>query len=249
MKAILSDVHANSVAFRAVLAHIDSQGITDTTNLGDLVGYGPDPCECIRLARQHVTRSLEGNHDHAVLYRAWSRFNPIAKDAAIWTKRQLREARDGRELRAYLRALKPSGRLDGAMIAHGSPRDPLEEYIFPEVPRDDLRAIFRAMGRRRVCFVGHTHVAGAFIKSGRILGFVEAARVKQLKLDSTMRCIVNVGSVGQPRDGDTRACYVTFDGTTITWHRVPYHVMETAQAIERITELDPSLAERLYRAR
>ena len=244
MKAIISDVHSNLEALHAVLADIARQPVEAIYCLGDVVGYGPNPRECLdQVMRCGLV--LMGNHDQAVLFDPMN-FNPVAERATMWTRAQLdkpfpnRAAADARWEFLSERPLKQ--REDDFLFVHGSPRNPLNEYIFPEDIYSEvkMRSIFAQVPR--YMFQGHTHVPGIFTESLEFLSPDEIDFV--YKLDS-QKTLCNVGSVGQPRDGDWRACYVLLDGTTIRYRRVEYDLETTIRKIRDIEELDDFLAERL----
>ena len=216
--ALLSDVHANLVALEAVLAALPP--VEAIWIMGDTVGYGPDPADTLALLREHGAVIVAGNHDRAVATgRGLELFNPVARAAAVRHRSWL-SAEDRDLLAALPLTLEPA---EGYLICHGSPRDPLWEYVF------DARiavAAMRATPQARCC-VGHTHVPARFVTGDG-------------------KAVINPGSVGQPRDGDPRAAYALLDlGTaTVTFQRVAYDVAETQRRI-RALDLPELLAERL----
>lgn len=235
--AIISDVHGNLEALQAIFQDIESLSLSTILNLGDTVGYGPDSEACIDLVAARCTLNLCGNHDYAVLHDAEG-FNPIAKAAVDAIREVLRPPADGsdpeRERRwRFLDQLETMAEFDRFEAMHGSPRQPITEYILPSDPEMDpmkLRRIFAAMSRP-VAFVGHTHFPGVVEEGGDffLLPPVLGGRYRITE----RRAIINVGSVGQPRDRDHRACYVVFDGTTVEWRRVPYDIETTLEKIRR----------------
>jgi diadenosine tetraphosphatase ApaH/serine/threonine PP2A family protein phosphatase len=244
MKAIISDVHSNLEALNAVLADIARQPVEAIYCLGDVVGYGPNPRECLdKIMAFPVV--LMGNHDQAVLFDPMN-FNPVAERATMWTRAQLdkpfpnRAAADARW--EFLSERPMKHREDDFLFVHGSPRNPLNEYIFPEdiYSEAKMRSIFAQVPR--YMFQGHTHIPGIFTES---LEFLSSDELDAgYKLDGR-KMLCNVGSVGQPRDGDARACYVLLDGTTIRYRRVEYDVETTVRKIRETDALDDFLAERL----
>ncbi len=233
--AILSDIHANIEALRAVLADIDAQGIHSIINLGDTIGYGPDPAACIDLVQQRCTLNICGNHDYAVLHDAEG-FNPIAYAAVEFARQQLKPS-DGNPDRqrrwAFLRNLDPIAELDGFEVMHGSPRQPITEYVLPSDPGQEqskLKDIFAAMNRP-IAFIGHTHYPGV-IEEGDTEFYLPIRFDNRYAL-SGKRAIINVGSVGQPRDRDIRSCYVVFDGKAVEWRRVAYDVEKTVAKVAK----------------
>jgi diadenosine tetraphosphatase ApaH/serine/threonine PP2A family protein phosphatase len=244
MKAILSDIHSNLEALQAVFDDIAQFDVREVYCLGDMVGYGPNPRECLDLAMQSQV-ALLGNHDQAVLFDPAS-FNPTAERATYWTREQLDApipTRQAAELRWEFLGERPiKHQEENALYVHGSPRNPVIEYIFPEdiYTPGKMRSIFSLV--RRYCFHGHTHVPGIFTEAMQFYSPDEIDNVYRLDGNKTL---VNVGSVGQPRDGDWRASYVIFDGETIWFRGVEYDVETTIEKILAIDELDNSLGLRL----
>ena len=245
MKAIISDVHSNHEALQAVLDDARQHSVQEIYCLGDVVGYGPNPRECLEAVMKCPVVLL-GNHDHAVLYDPMN-FNPAAERATYWTRSQLeapvpsRQAADERW--AFLGERPKKHQEDGLLFVHGSARNPLNEYVFPEdvYHPAKLGALFALV--ERYCFQGHTHLPGVFIES---MEFYSPEEIDyEYKLDGR-KILCNVGSVGQPRDGDWRACYILFDGESIYYRRVEYDVEATVQKIRDIPELDDFLGERLF---
>lgn len=239
---ILSDVHGNLVALEAVLA--DAAGQYDEIwNLGDTVGYGPEPVACIDRLNQITRIQLAGNHDLACAgVASMEDFNPIAKAAAAWTAEQL-----SIPYRQQLAERPGRVDLDGITLAHGSPRDPIWEYVVD--PITATGSLLHVEGD--LCFVGHSHVAlVAMIRPGE-----KTANLFALQPDETIdlqlgRMLINPGSVGQPRDGDPRAAYALLDTErqTVTGRRVNYDIAATQQAM-RAAHLPERLAARLSTGR
>jgi predicted phosphodiesterase len=245
MKAIISDIHSNWEAMQAVLDDVAKHEVEEVYCLGDIVGYGPNPRECLQSVMKCPVVLL-GNHDHAVLFDPMN-FNPAAERATYWTRSQLeapiptRQAADERW--AFLGDRPKKHQEDGLLFVHGSARNPLNEYVFPEdiYHPAKLNALFALVDG--YCFQGHTHLPGIFTES---MEFYAPEEVDyEFKLDGR-KILCNVGSVGQPRDGDWRACYVLFDGQTIYYRRVEYDVDATVQKIRDVPELDDFLGERLF---
>ncbi len=251
--ALISDIHGNAEALRAVLADIDSKGIERIICLGDIIGYGPEPLECVDLVRARCAWSLMGNHDFAVLYEP-TNFNGPAEQAAYWTREQF-DAEPDAALRAeryeFLGKLRvrvveeaPGGRT--MLAVHGSPRRPINEYIFKTDPMDapdKLEAIYRRVDQ--LCIVGHTHVPGVFTDEPDFYPPDELGEFAY-RYDDEEKAIINVGSVGQPRDGDPRASYVVLFEDKAEFFRVPYDIDETAKKIRQQPQLHEYLADRLY---
>ncbi len=248
MFALISDIHANLAALEAVLDRIDALGIREVHCLGDLVGYGPEPEACIDLVERRCGFVLKGNHDWG-LTGGFHEFNSLAREALEWTRRRLKPGLvpGGRRRRwSYLRSLPERVQRDGMLFVHASPRDPIREYVMRTdgllEPEKLLDLFSRFDG---LCFVGHTHWPGW---TGEDFQFRRAeGETCEVRLPKG-RAIVNAGSVGQPRDGDPRACFLTVDGDLLRWHRVPYDVERTKRGI-LAAGLNPYLGERLERGR
>jgi len=244
VKAIISDIHSNLEALQAVLADIKSQNITEVYCLGDVVGYGPNPRECIDLVMD-CKIVLMGNHDQGAMFDP-DGFNASAERAIFWTRQQLELASDPRPLREkrweFLAERPRSHRENGHLYVHGSARNPLNEYVFPEdiYNQRKMERIFALVDR--YCFQGHTHVPGIFTENMQFFSPEDVEHTYKLDGRKTM---CNVGSVGQPRDGDWRACYVLFDGERVTFRRVEYDLKITRDKINAIPELENFLGDRL----
>jgi len=256
--ALISDIHANLTALTAVLAHIDTQRVDRIICLGDIVGYGPDPVECVDLVSTRCEWSLMGNHDFGVLYEP-TNFNAVAEQAAYWTRAQFELRReDEREMAIrrweFLGRLKVRVSFDRFLCVHGSPRRPINEYLFPEDTLNSPVKMQQVFDRvERYCLVGHTHVPGVFTDEPDFyppgdLGGVYA-------LSDNEKAIINPGSVGQPRDLDPRASYAiletddTAQASRVEFHRVEYDIKTTVDRILAVPELSDWLGERLYEGR
>jgi len=248
--ALISDVHGNIEALTAVMADIQAKNVDIIINLGDSVGYGPDPELCIDLLEQRCTTNLCGNHDYATLHHAEG-FNPVAKAAVDYVREMMRPAPDETDtdkLRRwkFLENLMPLYELDDFEFMHGSPRQPITEYVLPSDPEMDpfkLESIFSAMSRRWA-FVGHTHFPGVVEDDGDMFIMVDDLPDACYPL-SERKAIINVGSVGQPRDHDIRSCYVIIENNLVTWQRVEYDVESTVAKINAHPILDEHSAYRL----
>lgn len=242
MKAIISDIHANLEALEAVLQDIRAQGIEEIYCLGDIVGYGPNPCECVDLVMDCKVVLL-GNHDQGALFDPeW--FNIGAERAIFWT-RQVMESGPPKECQRrwdFLGELPRMHTEDNLMFVHGSARNPLNEYVFPEdiYNQRKMERIFALVNS--VCFQGHTHIPGIFTED---LNFISPEEVDyQFKLGS-QKYLINVGSVGQPRNGVPLSSYAVLDGDTVHFRRVQYEVEKTIAKIYAIPDLDNFLGDRL----
>lgn len=236
--AVISDIHSNRQAFEAVLEAVAASEASELWCLGDLVGYGADPDRCVELAREHVAVCLAGNHDMAVTGElALDEFSRGASLAAQWTKEVIRP-----ENLAYLAELRPQGREGQVGLYHASPRDPVWEYVLSAL----LAELCMNQQPERICLVGHSHVALAFMRQEGELATGEPCR-EGTELDiAAGEWLLNPGSVGQPRDGDPRASWLLLDldGWSASYHRTEYDVAGAAAAI-RAARLPDSLAERL----
>lgn len=249
MKAIISDIHSNLEALQAVLKDIESQKVDEIYCLGDVVGYGPNPRECIDLVMKHSKMVLLGNHDQGAMFDP-DGFNQSAERAIFWTRAQLEstsEPRAVRERRWDFLAERPRlHRENGLLFVHGSARNPLNEYVFPEdiYNQRKMERIFALVDR--YCFQGHTHVPGIFTEN---LQFHSPEEIDYTyKLDGR-KTLCNVGSVGQPRDGNPKACYILLDGDTIRFRRVEYDIETTVKKIYAIPDLENFLGDRLREGR
>jgi predicted phosphodiesterase len=238
--ALISDVHGNLPAFRAVVDDIANAGVDQTWCLGDLVGYGAQPDECVALAQQACDVCLVGNHDLVVLKKLdVSTFSFNAALAAQWTQENI-----GSEALDFMGGLEPANTEQELGLFHASPRDPVWEYVLSTLQAD---ACIDAMDAR-VGAIGHSHVALFFTRDddGGVRG-EQAPGGTEVDISSG-RWLINPGGVGQPRDGDPRAAWLLLDSGSWTaeWRRVEYPIAEAAQAIER-AGLPQQLADRLFR--
>ncbi len=247
-RALISDIHSNLEAFEAVLADIKQQGITEVYCLGDIIGYGPNPCECIDLAMRCEV-CLLGNHDQGALFDPEG-FNTGAERAIFWTRDQLESSAGNPAESAkrwdFLGELPRNRRENGILYVHGSARNPLNEYVFPEdiYNQRKMEKIFSLIEHH--CFQGHTHVPGVFTQG---LNFLSPEEVNYTYRHSDEKTMINVGSVGQPRDGDPRSCYAILEDGTVTFRRVAYDLDKTIQKIYDTPELDNFLGDRLREGR
>ena len=235
--AVVSDIHGNLHALDAVLAAVDAERPDELWCLGDVVGYGPRPNECCETIARRADVSLVGNHDLGVLgHESLEAFADDAAAAARWTRDVLTEAS-----RTFLEALAPVASREGVGLYHGSPRDPVWEYVLSaEVGVASLLA-----APERLVLVGHSHVA---LEVGLDEGTVRAELAPPgTEVDlSSGRWLLNPGSVGQPRDGDPAAAFLLLDlrARRALFRRVPYPIERTQEEI-RAAGLPESLAQRL----
>jgi diadenosine tetraphosphatase ApaH/serine/threonine PP2A family protein phosphatase len=228
--AILSDIHANLPALEVVLKRVEDLHVDQIYCLGDIVGYGPFPNECVELIRKHSPFVVKGNHDSGLLDETpIEYFSENARIALEWTRTQI-----GEEQREYLRGLPASVVTEPLTFVHASPYDPLEwRYVFTARDADEAFQAFTT----RICFVGHTHVP-----------IVIGEDYSVNKFRKGKRFIINVGSVGQPRDGQPESAFGVFDTDADSYElqRTPYDVKKTVQAIQK-AGLPPFLGERLLK--
>lgn len=248
MRALISDIHGNLEALEAVLADIRSKEIQEIFCLGDIVGYGPNPCECIDLVMD-LDRCLLGNHDQAALFDPEG-FNAGAERAIFWTRSVLEKASGPKaeDRWEFLGELPRRFTTDDEkmMYVHGSARNPLNEYVFPDDIYNQVKMekIFALIPQ--YCFQGHTHIPGVFTET---LEFLDPSEIDfKYPLDDT-KVMINVGSVGQPRNNDPRSSYVTIHEGVVEFHRVEYDFDTTAKKIYDIPDLDNFLGDRLREGR
>ena len=237
MYAVISDIHGNFEALEAVLWDVPD-GAERIYCLGDVIGYGASPNECCGLVREREIPLISGNHDLAVanvsMDLAW--FNPIAAAAIEWTREQLTE-----ENANFLGTRPRTMQGEGTLFVHGSVRDPDEYILNRAVARENLKVLKKKYPDVRVCFFGHTHVKA-------VAPAPDNASSDYLDLTTGGPYLVNPGSVGQPRDGDTFASYIlaenTSDKVRVAYRSVEYDI-EKAQAKIRTAGLPGMLADRL----
>jgi predicted phosphodiesterase len=257
MLAVISDIHSNVEALVAVLKDIAARQIRQVICLGDVVGYGPDPRPCVDLISKHAAVTLMGNHDYAVMYEP-NQFNMSAETASFWTRADMESEADAEKRNArweFLGSLPVKHSVSGEplgmgelVFVHGSPRRPINEYIFPDDVYNAPNKVQSSLERvGHICFVGHTHVPGVFTDAPDFYSPDELEGVYEVNPER--KAIVNVGSVGQPRDRDTRAGYVIVEPGKVRFIRVNYPVEAVMQKVHAIPELDNYLGQRLQEGR
>lgn len=243
--AILSDIHANWEALLAVREELRKDGIADADviNLGDIIGYGAGPRECLKEV-MGFGLNLLGNHEEAVLFYPED-LSPTARRAADWTKAELNSRKHPREeterLWDFIAGLDPQATRGQTLYIHASPRHATRDYVFPSDAKDDDKRKEIFAGVPKWGFNGHTHVPGVLTESGHWLKPEEIDFRIKLGWE---KCLINVGSVGQPRDSDSRASYVIVDGEEVRFRRVAYDVQRAMERIQK-SGLPSKLAERL----
>ncbi|HNO79986.1 MAG TPA: metallophosphoesterase family protein [Phycisphaerae bacterium] len=277
--AIISDIHGNYEALQAVLAEIDRRNVKEIYCLGDVIGYGASPKQCIDTVMERCEAVVCGNHDHAVFYEP-SNFNVSAERACYWT-RQVFEDEKKKSLRdrrwEFLGKLPIRHEAKNILMVHASPRRPVNEYLFAEDvftnPTKILANFDRLEERHMACVVGHTHVPGVFLDDPYFDPPGELREPSFYTITEEEKAIINVGSVGQPRDRDVRACFVVVhekgekvpypddvgpgdispdeDGYvgTLEFIRVEYDIQKAVQKALDTPELDDFLGLRLLEGR
>jgi diadenosine tetraphosphatase ApaH/serine/threonine PP2A family protein phosphatase len=235
---VVSDIHSNLVALETVFAAVGS--VDAVWCLGDTIGYGPAPNECVALMQARASVAILGNHDLASLGALdLSDFNPDARKANIWNGEQLAD-----EQRAYLQGLQPAAVVDERFVmAHGSPREPVWEYLLHEEQVLDNFALFDT----QVCLIGHSHIPLIFqLDADGTCTRSLPGHGARLDLADGVRYFINPGSVGQPRDHDPRAAYAIIDGAAgvVRFFRVEYDIARTQRHM-RQAELPAALWRRL----
>ncbi len=250
-RAVISDIHGNLEALQAVLEDIRQQNVDEIYCLGDVIGYGPNPCECLDLVMRRCAKTILGNHDQAALFDPEG-FNPVALQAIYWTRDQLDRGSGGSEVVNgrwdFLGELPRTSREDPYLFVHGSPRDATNEYVFPEYIYDTRKLEILFGKVEQFCFMGHTHLPGIFTTHCEFIRPEECNYEYPLGDEKLM---INVGSVGQPRDDNNQACYLILSTTDakIQYRRVPYDFNATAEKIYREPDLSNMLGDRLKQGR
>ncbi|MEW6050071.1 MAG: metallophosphoesterase family protein [Candidatus Zixiibacteriota bacterium] len=224
--AVISDIHANLEALEAVLRDCETHKVDTIYCLGDVVGYGGDPSPCLKLVDQHCPVKLMGNHEYAALgLLSGQIMNSVAKESMDWTQSQLTDHDF-----SILADLEMDARYENLYFVHASPHEPDKwHYVLTGIEADTA---FRSFDDQ-ICFIGHSHLPMIFAKAPD--GSSRQQTGHDFAPDDENRYIVNVGSVGQPRDNDPRGCYVTYDSVEreIEYHRVSYDIDLTQRKMAR----------------
>ncbi|NIA29801.1 MAG: metallophosphoesterase [Actinobacteria bacterium] len=235
--AIISDIHGNLAALEKVLERIDREKCDKIVCLGDIVGYGPFPNECVALVKKNCDFCLIGNHDHAALdLTDTAYFNTFAKIAIMWTRKAL-----SKKSKEFLAGLPLQKSENDTLFVHATPCEPIEwEYVLSSF---DAMQNFYCFNEP-VCFIGHSHVPVVFSLGEN--KEISISRKESTELVQNSRYIINVGSVGQPRDGESKSAFVLFDTDTQTHQlvRVEYDIHATQRAMLKF-DLPLFLVERL----
>ena len=254
MFAIISDIHSNIEALSVVLDDIEKRGIKTIFCLGDVVGYGPDPKRCLDLVISKTKWCVLGNHDYAGLYEP-TNFNYAAEQASFWTRDTLETEEDAkaRQRRWEFLGKLPMRRtwetkLNSEKVSidflHASPRRCINEYIFPDDVFTNpmkIKTMFDKIDH--ICFVGHTHLPGVFLDEPDF--YLPEELGDRYPILENEKAIINIGSVGQPRDKDNRASYVYVEDNEVNFVRLEYDFQKTAEKIRAIEQLDNFNADRL----
>jgi predicted phosphodiesterase len=220
--ALFGDIHANLEALEAVLADAREHNCSDYVCLGDVVGYNANPVECLNIVRDMGCAIVKGNHDEeAYGDHSLDMMNPIAAHALAWTRKQLSE-----DKRSWLKNLRMIQQIEDFTIVHSTLDQPSNwSYV---TNRFDAMANF-SYQFSQICFHGHTHIPKVYVRDRR----VHEIEADTLQIEEGVKYFINIGSVGQPRDGDPRGCYVIYDteSRSIVFRRVEYDIKKTQQKI------------------
>ncbi|MBT4529979.1 MAG: metallophosphoesterase [Phycisphaerae bacterium] len=250
--ALISDIHGNLEALNRVLEAIFDQKTDRIVCLGDTLGYGPNPVECVDLIEEHCEWSLLGNHDYGALYEP-TNFNAAAEQAAYWTRAQF-DAEEDTEVAAkrweFLGSLRVRTQMDDFLCVHGTPRRPINEYLFPDDAINSpvkMKQIFERIPKYSMS--GHTHVPGIFTNEPEFYPPDELDYSFSYKDEE--KFIINPGSVGQPRDLDPKLSYAVLDDKkyTVDFYRLDYDIDSVRDKIYAIPDLSNWLGDRLLEGR
>ncbi|MBN1882988.1 MAG: metallophosphoesterase family protein [Deltaproteobacteria bacterium] len=241
--AVISDIHGNLIALEAFFAVTKLLGVDRTVCLGDVVGYNPWPNECIDILRRCGIPTIMGNHDRvAAGIQEPIVFNDIAREAILWTREVLTEKN-----REYLRTLPSQMTVDKKyLLVHGSAIDPDEYILSPDAAAHNI-AVLQESTDVTLCFFGHSHVVSCFLSNGT---FYLSQAPPDLSLDADLTYLINPGSIGQPRDGDSMASFLIFDEDEkrVKFHRFRYDIESVVTELSR-QGLNPFLGQRLYQGK
>lgn len=248
MDAVISDIHGNVEALDAVLDAIGQLGASRIICLGDLVCYGPDSLECVRRSASWDVQ-LAGDWDAAIIDHDPAQWNPAINKHIEWVRNQFLTAPDSSALLDILRSYRRGFAENGVHFTHGTPNE-VREWVFPEDVYDPQKLNRIAEQFETVCICGHSHIQGVFKRYDQSeWEFVQPVVGESYELRTDQKTIVTAGSVGQPRDDDPRASFLTIDGGSVTFHRIAYNVTVTVDKIRSNPEIDNMHGERLLYGR
>lgn len=247
MQAILSDIHGNLEALTAVLHRLESFDVDSMICLGDTVGYGPNSVECLRIVSQWAI-AIMGDWDMALVEHNPSEWNPAVNRHIEWMREHVSSDSQAEELYRAVGGFKRTLTERGYLFTHGTP-DNMRDFLFPEELYSPAKLDRVAEQFGSAMFVGHTHIPGLFLHDGSEWAYLEGKEGQIFNIDDYHKVICNVGSVGQPRDGDPRASFVLLDGPVIQFHRIQYDVRAAISKIEAIPEIDDLHGQRLLDGR
>lgn len=252
MIALIADIHGNLEALQEVLADIDKVGCESIYCIGDVVGYGPNPAECVDIVMQRCKIATLGNHDLGLVTMAFG-FNRVAKPAIDWQRELMKPgvlSIQKRKRWNWLKSLVYSYEEGKVLYLHGSPLDPIMDYL-RKADVEDLgfgvgekaQKIFEKV--KYICFISHSHQPAVITDDYNFIVPEELVDSK-LELDRNRKYVINIGSVGQPRDRNNKACYLLFDGdNNIEYRRVEYDFEKTIAKIKKIDGIPDRAGERL----
>ncbi|MDJ0974039.1 MAG: metallophosphoesterase family protein [Planctomycetota bacterium] len=245
--AIIADVHANIEALGRVFEDMADRGINRIVCLGDVIGYGPNPRECLKMLYSSEV-AIMGNHEEAVMFYGED-FNPKARASLEWTKDQLNsnefDRTENYDLWNFLGTMQQVVEDGDVMYTHGSPRVPTREYVVPADIRNQekMAGIFDLI--TKVCFIGHSHIPHIYTSDMKHASPDKLGSGIDIRKLGDRKILINTGSVGQPRDGDPRLSYATFDGNIVRFHRLQYDYQTTVDKIYAEERIPNFLADRL----
>ena len=218
--AIISDIHSNLEALTTVLAHIENNKVDNILCLGDIVGYGPNPNECVELVKSNCLKVIAGNHDVACIDISEAEyFNYFAKQAIFWTGDNLTDSS-----RSFISQLPLHEEIENAYLVHASPDNPADWNYVTSIVEAKFSFLYFD---NQICFIGHSHVPIIYVKT--VDNKVNESEKNYLTIETNERYLINIGSVGQPRDNNPDAAYAILDTDKKEYQliRVPYDYKET----------------------
>lgn len=248
MIAIISDIHANLEALEAVVADIERHGVADVVCLGDIVGYGPDPIECLRRSMAWAV-VVAGEFDRTLVEHDPDQWSEWVNGHIRWMQQRVYDSPDAELLFSTVRSFRERHDQLGCQFCHGMPSD-ARKFVFPEDIYDIRKMDRCAQEFDHVLFTGHSHIPGLFaLTLATGWEYIEVSPGDEYDVGDYAKLICSVGSVGQPRDGDERASFVLFDGCKIQFHRVEYDIAATIAKIKNDPDIDDMHGDRLPEGR